>query len=47
VRRFARSIARQEQAKNRTTAFRTSEFKMALYLDSLKGQNAKIELIND
>src|SRR5690606_17986056 len=24
VRRFARSIARQEQAKNRTTAFRTS-----------------------
>ncbi|NCT14379.1 MAG: acyl-CoA thioesterase, partial [Flavobacteriales bacterium] len=38
---------RQEQAKNRTTAFRTSEFKMALYLDSLKGQNAKIELIND
>ena len=45
VRRFARSIARQEQAKNRTTAFRTSEFKMELYLDSLKGQNAKIELI--
>ncbi len=46
VRRFARSIARQEQAKNRTTAFRTSEFKMELYLDSLKGQNAKIELID-
>ncbi len=45
VRRFARSIARQEQAKNRTTAFRTSEFKMELYLDSLKNQNAKIELI--
>ncbi|WP_111306929.1 acyl-CoA thioesterase [Confluentibacter sediminis] len=44
VRRFARSIARQEQAKNRTTAFRTSEFKMELYLDSLKDQNAKIEL---
>ena len=46
VRRFARSISRQEQAKNRTTAFRTSEFKMELYLDSLKGQNAKIELID-
>ena len=45
VRRFARSIARQEQAKNRTTAFRTSEFKMELYLDSLKDQNAKIEVI--
>ena len=44
VRRFARSIARQEQAKNRSTAFRTSEFKIELYLDSLKGQNAKIEL---
>lgn len=47
VRRFARSIARQEQAKNRTTAFRTSEFKMELFLDSLKNQNAKIELINN
>ena len=45
VRRFARSIARQEQAKNRTTAFRTSEFKMELYLDSLKDQNTKIDLI--
>ena len=44
VRRFARSIARQEQAKNRSTAFKTSEFKIELYLDSLKGQNAKIEL---
>ncbi|MBP0903294.1 acyl-CoA thioesterase [Mariniflexile gromovii] len=44
VRRYARSIARQEQAKNRTTAFRTSEFKMELYLDSLKDQNAKIEV---
>ena len=46
VRRFARSIARQEQAKNRTTAFKTSEFKMELYLDSLKDQNAKIEVIH-
>jgi len=44
VRRFARSIARQEQAKNRTTAFRTSEFKMELYLDSLRDQNTKIDL---
>lgn len=44
VRRFARSVARQQQAKNRTTAFRTAEFKIELYLDSLKDQNAKIEL---
>jgi acyl-CoA hydrolase len=44
VRRFARSIARQEQAKNRTTAFRKSEFKIELYKDSLKGQNAKMAL---
>ncbi|CAH8290399.1 uncharacterized protein (TIGR00369 family) [Mariniflexile fucanivorans] len=46
VRRFARSIARQEQAKHRSTAFRTSEFKMELYLESLKGQNAQIETIH-
>ncbi|WP_372756594.1 acyl-CoA thioesterase [Mariniflexile sp.] len=46
VRRFARSIARQEQAKNRSTAFRTSDFKIELYLDSLKDQNAKIESIH-
>lgn len=44
VRRFARSIVRQEQAKNRTSEFKTSEFKMELYLDSLKNQNAKIEV---
>lgn len=47
VRRFARSIARQEQAKNRTSEFKTSEFKMELYLNSLKDQNAKIELIDN
>ena len=44
VRRFARSIARQEQAKNRTTAFKTSEFKMEEYLDTIKNQNAKLDL---
>ena len=47
VRRFARSIARQEQAKNRTTAFRTSEFKMELYLDSLKNQNAILQITKE
>lgn len=44
VRRFARSIARQEQAKNRTSAFKTSEFKIEEYLDSLENQNAKIDI---
>lgn len=44
IRRFARSIARQEQTKNRSSAFKTSEFKAESYLDSLKNQNAKIEL---
>jgi uncharacterized protein (TIGR00369 family) len=47
VRRYARSIARQEQAKNRTSRFKTSEFKMELYLDSLKNQNTKIELADN
>ena len=44
VRRFARSIARQEQAKNRTSTFKTSEFKPELHIESLKNQNAKIEI---
>ena len=44
IRRFARSIARQEQAKNRTTAFKTSEFKMEEYLDTIKNQNAVVDL---
>lgn len=44
IRRFARSIVRQEQAKNRTSEFKTSEFKMELYLDILKNQNAKIDI---
>lgn len=44
IRRFARSIARQEQAKNRTTAFKTSEFKMEEYLDTIKNQNALVDL---
>ena len=44
VRRFARSITRQEQDKNRVSAFKSSEFKMEAYLDSLKGQNAQLDL---
>lgn len=44
VRRFARSIARQEQAKNRSTKFKASEFKIENHLDVLKNQNIKLEL---
>ena len=44
VRRFSRSIKRQEQAKHRSTRFKSSEFKMDEYLDIIKKHNAKIEL---
>ncbi len=44
VRRFARSIARQQQAKTRTTQFKSSEFKIEEHLELIKSQNAKIEL---
>ncbi|MFL1011222.1 acyl-CoA thioesterase [Flavisericum labens] len=44
VRRYARSIARQEQAKTRSTKFHSSEFKIEEHLDFIKTQNAKIEL---
>lgn len=44
VRRFSRSIERQEQAKHRSTKFRSSEFKMDDYLEIIKAQNAKLEL---
>lgn len=44
VRRFARSIARQEQSKNRSNSFKASEFKMNDYLELLKKHNTKIEL---
>ncbi|WP_298500243.1 acyl-CoA thioesterase [uncultured Algibacter sp.] len=44
VRRFARSIARQEQSKTRSSRFKSSEFKMEEHIDLIKTQNAKIEL---
>ncbi len=44
IRRFSRSIERQEQAKNRTTKFRSSEFKMDDYLEIIKTQNAKLAI---
>ncbi|MBU2950055.1 acyl-CoA thioesterase [Tamlana agarivorans] len=44
VRRFSRSIARQEQAKTRTTQFKSSEFKVEDHLEFLESQNAQVEL---
>lgn len=45
VRRFARSIARQDQARKRSSNFKASEFKIEEHLELIKTQNAKIDLI--
>ncbi|MDP5158151.1 MAG: acyl-CoA thioesterase [Flaviramulus sp.] len=44
VRRFARSITRQEQSKHRSNRFKPSEFKIEEHIELIKTQNAKIEL---
>ena len=44
IRRFSRSITRQEQSKERSNLFKSSEFKIEDYLDLIKSQNAKIDL---
>ncbi|WP_339894095.1 acyl-CoA thioesterase [uncultured Algibacter sp.] len=44
VRRFARSIARQEQTRTRSSRFKTSEFKVEEHIELIKTQNVKIEL---
>ncbi|WP_242093232.1 acyl-CoA thioesterase [Aestuariivivens sediminicola] len=44
IRRFSRSIARQEQARHRTTKFKSSEFKIEEHLAVIKKHNAKIDL---
>ena len=44
VRRFARSIARQQQAKKRSNKFKSSEFKIDEHLELIKTQNAKLEI---
>lgn len=44
IRRFARSIRRQEQAKKRVSTFNSSEFKIEDHLDILKKYNALIEI---
>jgi len=44
VRRFARSIRRQEQSRKRNNSFKPSEFKIADHLELVNTQNAKIDL---
>jgi len=44
IRRFSRSIKRQEQAKHRSTEFHSSEFKIENHIDLVKSKNAKVEL---
>jgi uncharacterized protein (TIGR00369 family) len=44
VRRFTRSIARQEQSRQRLSNFKDSEFQINDHLERLKKQNVKIEL---
>ncbi|AXT19678.1 acyl-CoA thioesterase [Flavobacteriaceae bacterium AU392] len=44
IRRFARSIKRQEQVKKRSTLFKASEFKIDEYLELIENHNAKVEL---
>lgn len=45
IRRFARSIKRQEQTLKRSNRFKSSEFKIDDYLELIKSHNAKIELL--
>lgn len=44
IRRFARSISRQEQAKKRGASFDETEFKSEKYIQQIKNQNAKLML---
>lgn len=46
VRRFSRSMRRKEQAMKRGSKFKASKFKVAEYLEQLKGENVKIEYVN-
>ncbi|MEQ9310039.1 MAG: acyl-CoA thioesterase [Balneolaceae bacterium] len=44
VRRFARSITRQEQSKKRLDSFKPSEFKIEDYLEIVQKQNVKLKI---
>lgn len=47
VRRFVRSIKRQEEGKNRINNFKENTFQLDQYLYLLNGQNAKVNLATD
>lgn len=44
VRRYARSVIRQKEARNRTSRFSSDIFKVEKYLELLDNQNVKVEL---
>ena len=44
VRRFARSVLRQEEARKREQSFRDPKFDLSEYLHLLENQNAKLEM---
>ena len=44
LRRFARSIKRQEESKNRSSRFSSKVFKADAYLHLFEGSNAKITI---
>ena len=44
IRRFARSISRQHQTRERKESFKQSEFKLADHIKDIQNTNAKIEL---
>jgi len=44
VRRYARSIVRQNEGSKRTSRFNSTVFKVEDYLDLLEDSNSKIEL---
>jgi uncharacterized protein (TIGR00369 family) len=46
IRRYARSIVRQNEGKNRTSRFNTKIFKVEDYIQLLKNSNSKIEMKN-
>lgn len=44
IRRFSRSIVRQDQAKKRVNSFKASEFKIEEHIELLKDYNTKVEI---
>ncbi len=47
IRRFARSITRQQEGKNRTSRFNSKVFKVDDYIHLFKGSNSKITYKNN